>query len=413
MSLTVADVLALPGLESMRLRAGQIAQSNPVRWPYVAENTDIAEWIMGGELVFVTGINHPRTEQNLLSLVQQAHERAAAGLVILTGPEYIRQIPPSVIDAAQQLDVPLIEQPYALKMVIVTQAIGTALVQAQMLGRSRQHLLEQLLEGDVQSLEALRQRAQSLGLPLATPRQVALFKLEGSDRLLEQLSAEDAELRLQDCRERLQQSLLQQLQALGDTLSPVCQGEHWIALLPATNSLDQQHNREAMLASLNQLNPSLAPLRLYLGLSTGGHGPERFAHALNEARQALVAAQSFPERLGVCSFNELGALELLGAIRDRSLLDQFVDKVLGPIISDDARHEPVLMPTLEAWFQENGNLALAAQRLGVHRNTLSYRTQRIESLSGNSFSNPHDRLNISLALLIWRLSSSRPARSTA
>jgi len=134
---------------------------------------------------------------------------------------------------------------------------------------------------------------------------------------------------------------------------------------------------------------------------------------LNEARQALVAAQSFPERLGVCSFNELGALELLGAIRDRSLLDQFVDKVLGPIISDDARHEPVLMPTLEAWFQENGNLALAAQRLGVHRNTLSYRTQRIESLSGNSFSNPHDRLNISLALLIWRLSSSRPARSTA
>lgn len=409
----MADVLALSGLESMQLRAGEAAQNNPVRWPYVAENTSIAEWIMGGELVFVTGINQPRSEANLLLLVRQAHERAAAGLVILTGPEFIQSIPQSVVETAQQLGVPLVEQPYDLKMVIVTQAIGTALVHAQMLGRSRQHLLEQLLEGDVQSLDALRQRAHSLGLPLNTDRQVALFKLEGSERLLEHLSPQDAERTLQSSRERLQRGLQQRLDFLGEALSPVCQGEHWIALLPATCETLQQTNRDAMLGLIEELNLSVAPLRLYLGLSTGGHGPERFAHALNEARQALIAAQSFPERLGVCSFNELGALELLRAIRDRSLLDQFVDKILGPIISDDARHEPVLMPTLEAWFHENGNLALAAQRLGVHRNTLSYRTQRIETLTGSSFSNPHDRLNISIALLIWRLSSSRTARSNA
>ncbi|WP_339486008.1 PucR family transcriptional regulator [Pseudomonas sp. EL_65y_Pfl2_R95] len=409
MSLTLADILALPGLESLRLRAGAAMQSNPVRWPYVAENSSIAEWIMGGELVFVTGINHPRSEENLLLLVRQAHQRVAAGLVILTGPEYIKQIPQSVIDTAQHLGVPLIEQPYSLKMVLVTQAIGTALVQAQMLGRSRQHLLEQLLEGDVQSLDLLLQRAHSLGLPLATSRQVALFKLEGSERLIEAFGADQAERTLQSSRERLQRALQQRLEALGQALSPVCQGEHWIVLLAAS----EQQNRQVMVALIEELNPELAPLRLYLGLSTTGHGPERFAHGLHEARQALIAAQSFPERLGVCSFNELGAIELLGAIRDRSVLDKFVDKVLGPIISDDNRHDPVLMPTLEAWFHECGNLALAAQRLGVHRNTMSYRTQRIETLTGSSFTNPHDRLNISIALLIWRLSSSRPARSTA
>ena len=57
MSLTIADVLALPGLDSMRLRAGEAGLDNAVRWPYVAENTGIAEWVLGGELVFVTGIN--------------------------------------------------------------------------------------------------------------------------------------------------------------------------------------------------------------------------------------------------------------------------------------------------------------------------------------------------------------------
>lgn len=41
-----------------------------------------------------------------------------------------------------------------------------------------------------------------------------------------------------------------------------------------------------------------------------------------------------------------------------------------------------LMPTLQAWCHENGNLVADAQRLAVHRNTLTHRVQRIEALCG-------------------------------
>ncbi|YCH20473.1 PucR family transcriptional regulator ligand-binding domain-containing protein [Pseudomonas sp. D1-3] len=412
MSLSVADVLALPGLQALRLRAGQAALGNPVRWPYVAENADIADWVMGGELVFVTGINHPRDEANLLLLVRQAVERATAGLVILTGAEYIQAIPASVIAEAERLGLPLLEQPYGLKMVVVTQAIGTALVRQQMLGSSRQHVLEQLLEGDYQSIDILLQRAASLDLPLNVPRQVALLRLQNSEQLFDGEAAASGERLLRDARQCLQQRLEQCLQALGDALPLIGQGEHWVALLPCTNNHDEQRNRTLLSELLGELDERLQPQRAVLGLSTGGHPPQRFALALGQARQALVAAQAFPERLGSCSFNELGAIELLAAIRDRSLLERFVERTLGPLIGDDSRHEPVLMPTLEAWFFENANLALAAQRLGVHRNTLSYRVQRIEALTGCSFDDPHDRLNISIALLIRRLSSHSLPRST-
>lgn len=412
MSLSVADVLALPGLQDLHLRAGQAALGNPVRWPYVAENADIADWVMGGELVFVTGINHPRDEANLLLLVRQAVERATAGLVILTGAEYIQAIPARVIAEAERLGLPLLEQPYGLKMVVVTQAIGTALVQQQMLGSSRQHVLAQLLEGDYQSLDVLLQRATSLDLPLSVPRQVALLRLQNSEQLFDGEAADNGERLLRDNRQCLQQSLEQCLQTLGEALPLISQGEHWIALLPCTGSQDEQRNRRLLSELLGNLDERLQPQRAVLGLSTGHHPPQRFALALGQARQALVAAQAFPERLGLCSFNELGVIELLGAIRDRSLLERFVERTLGPLIGDDSRHEPVLMPTLEAWFFENANLALAAQRLGVHRNTLSYRVQRIEALTGCSFDDPHDRLNISIALLIRRLSSHSLPRST-
>lgn len=405
MSLTVADVLALPGLASMRLRAGKAGRDNAVRWPYVAENEGIADWVMGGELIFVTGINHPRDEANLLRLVREGHERVVAGLVILTGAEFIHAIPPSVIAEAERLNLPLIEQPYALKMVVVTQAIGTALVQAQQLGRSRQHVLEQVLDGDYQSLDVLLQRGDSLGLTLHVPRQVALLRLDGSEQLFGDLPGEDAERQLQSRQQLLQRRLEQCLGELGDALPLVSQGRHWIALLPCPDGQAEARNRQAMTALLDELRPQLGPLRLFLGLGSTGCEAPRFAQGLGEARQALAVAQRFPERLGLCSFNELGVLELLGAIRDRSLLDRFVERVVGPLVGDDSRHQPVLMPTLEAWFAENGNLALAAQRLNVHRNTLSYRLQRIEALTGCSFEDPHDRLNISVALLIRRLSS--------
>ncbi len=165
MSLTVADVLALPGLESMRLRAGEAGLDNPVRWPYVAENSGIAEWVLGSELVFVTGINHPRDEANLLQLLQEACQRKVAGLVILTGPAYIQAIPQRLLDAAHAAGMPLIEQPYSLKMVLVTQAIGSALIQFEQLGRSRHDVLERLLTGDFQSLEVLLHRSRNWVCP--------------------------------------------------------------------------------------------------------------------------------------------------------------------------------------------------------------------------------------------------------
>ncbi|WP_200881904.1 PucR family transcriptional regulator ligand-binding domain-containing protein [Nitrincola sp. A-D6] len=68
MALTIAEVFDLPGLDSMKLRAGQAGVHSQVRWPYVAENESIAEWVMGGELVFVTGINHVRDEPICSSL---------------------------------------------------------------------------------------------------------------------------------------------------------------------------------------------------------------------------------------------------------------------------------------------------------------------------------------------------------
>ncbi|WDU60409.1 PucR family transcriptional regulator ligand-binding domain-containing protein [Pseudomonas poae] len=401
MSLTIADVLALPGLESMRLRTAEAGLDNVVRWPYVAENSGIAEWVLGGELVFVTGINHPRDEANLLQLLDEACQRQVAGLVILTGPAYIQAIPQRLLDAAEAAGMPLIEQPYSLKMVLVTQAIGSALIQSEQLGRSRHDVLERLLSGDYQSLDLLLHRAMQLGMSLAGQWQVAQLQLEGSEVLFAQGDAAQVEAQLA----RQHDGISRRLRQLSAVLPVLGRAGQWSVLLPAADAVAALANRQQLVNWLNPLNLRLAPLKLFIGLSAAAHPPARLAQAQDEARQALTAARRFSERAGLCVYDELGVLKLLSGVRDRALLDQFLNERLGPLLRHDLHHGASLMPTLEAWFHENGNLVAAAQRLAVHRNTLTHRVQRIEALCGLTLDNAYDRLDIGIALMIWRLSA--------
>ncbi|MBF3542261.1 PucR family transcriptional regulator ligand-binding domain-containing protein, partial [Burkholderia pseudomallei] len=179
MSLTISEILQLPGLEELQLRAGERSVQRPVRWYYVAENEGIADWVMGGELVFVTGINHPRDEANLLQLIREGAKSRIAGMVILTGEAFIRRIPDSVVALAEQLEIVLIEQPYLLKMVIVTQLIGTALARHENTLRSQRDIVNQLLTGDYPSIDIAAHRARNLQLALDRPRRVVALRLAG------------------------------------------------------------------------------------------------------------------------------------------------------------------------------------------------------------------------------------------
>ncbi|MCG8908139.1 PucR family transcriptional regulator [Pseudomonas sp. DP-17] len=398
MSLSVEEILRLPGLESLVLRAGARNLHRSVRWSYVAENVGIADWVMGGELVFVTGINHSRDEANLLQLVREGVASGIAGIVILTGDEFIQRIPQSVIQLAEAEGLPLIEQPYALKMVIVTHLIGTALVQMTQVKTSRRDILGQLLSGDFPSLEIVRRRAQHLELPLEVPRHLVALRLSGVDTLFQRHEPEEAERALQQTRQRLLDHLESWQQARRERLPVVIQGDLFVLLLADVERAELQ----ALAAGLQQ---EMAPLRAYLGLSACADSCAEYPRALLEARQALDVAEGMQAPGGFCDYRELGVLRLLRAIPDRAVVDQFMKDTLGPL-NDAGRKQPhLLIETLDALVQENGNALKAAQRLGIHRNTLNQRIARIEALSGQSLDDAQFRLNTSVALLIWRMSS--------
>lgn len=109
----------------------------------------------------------------------------------------------------------------------------------------------------------------------------------------------------------------------------------------------------------------------------------------------------------MCDFNELGVLRLLQAIGDRSVIDAFVQQTLGQLIEPRRKHSHSLIDTLDALLQENGNALKTAERLNLHRNTVTQRIQRIEQHSGQSLDDPLFRMNASVALLVWRMNEAQ------
>ena len=401
MTMTVQDVLNIPQLYELKLRAGHSFVHRIVRWFYVAENESISEWISGGELIFV-GVNYIRDETNLLALLDQAKKRDVTAIAILTGESFIEEIPESVIQRAETLELPLIEQPYKLKMIEVTHVIGTRLVELSQVKKSAEDVVSQLLNGDFPSLDTIQMRVKHLNLPVLEEHIIAVIKLNHMQSFLlsESYELPDAAYYQikQDCYSLIEHWVKQHQQ-----LFPVIrQGDQFNLVLSLNStSLDQwQAQLVQLIKSIKQLNPAL---HAFVGISNEVKSAVAFQRGFWEACHAQDIAADLQVENGLCLYRDLGLLKLLKAIPNKSLIQQFMQETIGMLIEVDRKHPYVLLETLDALIKENNNLIATAQRLGIHRNTLNQRIQKIESLNGQSITSANFRLNASVALLIWHM----------
>ncbi|MEI7186857.1 PucR family transcriptional regulator [Dickeya dianthicola] len=268
--------------------------------------------------------------------------------------------------------------------------------------RWRSDFLLQLLTSDRPDLPLLHQRAAWLQLPLDRPHRVAAWRLSGVPSLFSPSHSGCPEAQLHGARQQLQH----QLQALmSGGLPPVTLGDLCLLVLPADSPLLRGGHREFTVFR-QAISADIAPLTLFGGISGPVSAAAHYQRGLSEARQALNAAESMRPEKGLCDYAELGVLQLLTAVSDPALLTRFMHDALGNLVEKNRKSPHLLIETLDAVLQENGNLIKAAERLAIHRNTLHQRLQRIEQLSGGTLNDPLFRLNASVALLVWRLSDS-------
>jgi purine catabolism regulator len=96
-------------------------------------------------------------------------------------------------------------------------------------------------------------------------------------------------------------------------------------------------------------------------------------------------------------FESLGIYRLLFSARDLPELRSFHEESLKALIEYDREHGAELVKTLGAFFEGKCGPKEAASILGVHRNTVLYRLERIRELTGLDLDDAEVRLRLHLA----------------
>jgi len=133
-------------------------------------------------------------------------------------------------------------------------------------------------------------------------------------------------------------------------------------------------------------------------------GPGGVARSFEEARDALHLATKLGLEGPLIAFETLLPYRLLVGDPDR--LAELGDSVLGPLrqARGGSGH---LVATLEAFFEERGNVAATARRLRLSTRAITYRLGRIRNLTGYSPREPEGAFVLQLAVKGMRLLTDR------
>ncbi len=145
------------------------------------------------------------------------------------------------------------------------------------------------------------------------------------------------------------------------------------------------------------------------GLAVGIGRPVRTISEWRASYQEAQAAQRMALQWHIETplfFGDLGVYRLLSLLMETQELRSFYRETLGELASERYANDEFIK-TLEAYFDEDGNLSKTATRLSVHRNTLLYRMERIGQIGAFDLGNPETRLAVHLALKIRRLLSAQ------
>ncbi len=398
-----ADIMTLPSLKKLKLVAGEAGLNRVLRWVHVLDMPDVFSWVQGGELLIMTGIaiQHDKPAA-LLNIVEGIAKKHLAGLVINIGP-YIPDVPPELIERADSLAVPIFTLPWEVKLVDVTKAISSYIVTKQMEEMAVRNLLESILFGELADYSLFAGRAARYGYEMNTPYRVAVLRNCNFASFLQHKGIGD-EIAVTGIKLRLQQLIEQTAEQYGRKALSLIHNDSIIFLIPSRKENFREDRETVTMITdiLTKIENCFPELIAQIGVGMATSNLADFRKSLKQAEQALLFMKDTQDGSGFCFFEQLGVYKLLFKLEKKDL-SAFYQETIGLLADYDTAHGTELVHNLKVLLEVNGNYNHAAELLFVHRNTLKYRLQKIEEITGRSLANSQDRTNLQMGIMAGRV----------
>lgn len=255
-------------------------------------------------------------------------------------------------------------------------------------------VLDEVLDGALRSEATLLQQAKRLGHDLLSSHVAVIARIDST--VAGPVRASGSEERW----EGLEASIARAGTTRGGRVLWRIRNNGAEFVLPTMDAGQERKLATTLRDELVGLMRSGGESAISVGVGTIRDGIAGIRRSHGEARQALLLGRRMQGPGHLTLFGDLGVYRLIFAAEGLPELRDLYAQSLGELLAYDRQNNADLVSTLDAFFAANGSPKEAAERLGVHRNTVLYRLDRVRDITGYDLDDAGLRLRLQLALHI-------------
>ena len=370
---------------ALHLAAGEKGLVNIVSWIHIIEDESITAFLLGGELIFTTGIRQNDSGW-ILPFCKALKKAGSSGLVLNIGP-YIPEVPNPVIEFCNEESFPLFTTPWESRLVQITQTFGYLIMENESTETSISNAFKDMIFKPSYyeyCVSSLRQHGYSSSDKYSIAVLLTSESHSALDSALKKKITFRTELILKrDCP------------------------HNSFAFFWLPNQLVLILTQKAtpfLRDILSQLNRTLqAELGIKVHAGTG-QIEEPLSHLRDSYSLALKVAELARKlKTPGLFYDELGVYKLLMLHSQEKVISDFYQNTLKDLAEYDRCNHTDYLEFLDKYISCGFSIHALAESAFLHRNTVYYKLGKIESILGQNLNDWNVRLNLLLCQYIRNL----------
>lgn len=376
------DLLSLNSMSQAQVIAGEGGMEKGIRWSYKAENLNFEKWVHGQELLIISSPVTQRKNFDLYNTIQKAIELNMSCALLLVGDNYVSKIDSKVVNLAEKNDFPLFTMPWNVPLLDFFEELGHAIVYLDEKKDMQDSFLAEIIFGGGTNTERVKMHCEEMGIDESALEQIFVMHIDK----MKNDEVNSLAISLQSIFQKYEYPSV--ISSYGDRI---------VGFMS-----DSREKRELIEKIFQEFVDTTAKEMVY----TLSIGPkcERIADlgkSFREISKINTLLEHIHKTNQVVFYDQIGYYRMLLSYDDKGPMKQFMEEVLGSLLDYDAKNKTQLVETLWIYFESGCNMIKAAEELYSHKNTVKYRLQRIQEITGRDLSNQYQSFELYNALIIY------------
>ena len=173
--------------------------------------------------------------------------------------------------------------------------------------------------------------------------------------------------------------------------------EHSIILVKELREKETMDEIEKIARMISDTLSTELNIKVYISIGTVVSDLKDVSRSYKEAKMALEVGKIFESDQYIVNYEKLGIGRLIYQL-PLSLCKMFMKEVLHGLTMDDFDEET--LATVNKFFENNLNVSETSRQLYIHRNTLVYRLDKLQKMTGLDLRNFDDAIIFKITLMV-------------